>query len=105
MIRNYFLTAWRSILRNKAFTLINILGLSVGISAALVIYLIVTFQYSFDKFEPHHDLIYRVVSDMSMSGTPIKSSGVQTTLADVVRHEVSGLGSVCQFITKRDGQV
>jgi len=102
MIKNYFLTAWRSILRNKAFTLINILGLSVGISAALVIYLIVTFQYSFDKFEPGHDRIYRVVSDMSFSGTPIKSSGVQTTLADVVRREVSGVSSVCQFITKRD---
>ncbi len=102
MIKNYFFTAWRSILRNKAFTLINILGLSVGISAALVIYLVVSFQYSFDKFEPGHDRIYRVVSNMSFNGTPAKSGGVQTTLADVVRREVSGVGSVCQFLKKRD---
>ncbi len=100
MIKNYFLTAWRHIIRNKAFTLINILGLSVGISAALVIYLIVSFQYSFDKFEPQHDRIYRVVSDMSMGGTAMRNGGVQTSLADVVRREVSGVRTICQLLTE-----
>jgi len=40
---------------------------------------------------------------MSFNRTPIKSRGVQTTLADVLRREVSGVSSVCQFVTKRDG--
>ena len=46
MIKNYFTIAFRNFLRNKIFTLINISGLAIGISAALVIYLIVQFEFS-----------------------------------------------------------
>jgi len=62
MIKNYFTTAFRSFGRNKSFTAINMLGLAVGISASLVIYLIVHYELSFDKFETDGDRIYRVVN-------------------------------------------
>ncbi len=52
----------RSLLRHKIFTGINILGLSIGISAALVIYLIVQYDYSFDRFEPDGARVYRLVT-------------------------------------------
>lgn len=52
----------RSLLRHRIFTGINILGLSIGISTALVIYLIVQYDYSFDRYEPVGARIYRLVT-------------------------------------------
>jgi putative ABC transport system permease protein len=52
----------RSLLRHKIFAAINILGLSIGISAALVIYLIVQYDYGFDRFEPDRARVYRLVT-------------------------------------------
>ncbi|HEY5393220.1 MAG TPA: ABC transporter permease, partial [Hanamia sp.] len=69
MIKNYFKTAWRNIIRNKAFSIINVFGLSIGISAALVIFLIVHYEFSFDKFEKDQSQIYRVVIDANFNGT------------------------------------
>ena len=63
MFKNYFKTAFRNLKKNKTFSIINVAGLSIGISAALVIYLIVSYDFSFDKFEKDSDRIYRVVSD------------------------------------------
>ena len=52
MFRNYFLTAWRNLQRNKAYGALNILGLSIGMAVALLIGLWVEYQYSFDRFLP-----------------------------------------------------
>jgi hypothetical protein len=49
MLRNYFKIAWRNLLRNKVTGIINILGLAFGISACLVIYLVVRFELSYEK--------------------------------------------------------
>lgn len=62
MIKNYFKTAWRSLLRNKSYTIINIAGLSIGIAACLLIFLIVQFETSFDNFHTKKVQIYRVIS-------------------------------------------
>ena len=51
MLKSYFKTAFRNLAKNKVFSLINVAGLSIGISSALVIYLIVSYDFSFDKFE------------------------------------------------------
>ena len=61
MLKNYFIVALRSFARNRAFSLINVIGLSIGISASLVIYLIVAYDFSFDKFEKDSNRIYQVV--------------------------------------------
>jgi len=57
MFKNYFTVALRNFWRNKVFSTINVLGLSIGISAALVIFLIVYYEFSFDKFEQGGDRI------------------------------------------------
>ena len=59
MIKNYLKIAFRGFWKHKLFTLINIIGLSIGISAALVIYLIVHFDFTFDKFHKDGDRTYR----------------------------------------------
>lgn len=62
MIRNYFKIAWRNLIRNKSFSLINILGLAVSMSICLLIIMIVIDQYSFDKYHTKKDRVYRIHS-------------------------------------------
>jgi len=64
----------RSLLKRKVITGINILGLSIGISAALIIYLIIQYDYSFDRYEPDRDRMYRVVThgdNWDNAGVPV----------------------------------
>lgn len=97
MYKNYFIVAFRNFSRNKVFTSINVLGLAIGISAALVIYLIVYFDFSFDRFHKDGDRIYRVVSDMNFSGEPYHNSGVPYPLPAATRNEVTGIEDVTAF--------
>ncbi|CAN5821805.1 ABC transporter permease [soil metagenome] len=91
MIKNYFITAVRNFWRNKAFSVINVLGLSIGISAALVIFLIVYYELSYDKFEPDSDRIYRVTMDMKFNGNEGHSAAVPAALSKAVQTEVTGV--------------
>src|SRR5579862_1829296 len=97
MFKNYFITALRNFWRNKVFSIINILGLSIGISSAVVIYLIVHNDFSFDKFEKDGDRVYRVVTDMKFAGTPFFFSGVPSPMAEAMKREVTGLNEVVAF--------
>ncbi len=60
MFKNYVKIAWRNIFRNRSFSLINIIGLSVSMSLGLLVILILKDQYSFDDFHKDADRIYRV---------------------------------------------
>jgi ABC-type antimicrobial peptide transport system permease subunit len=64
MLRNYLKIAWRNIQRNKAYTIINILGLSLGISSCIVIFLVAQYELSFDKFHSDSNRIYRIVGEI-----------------------------------------
>lgn len=63
MIKNYIKIAWRNIIRNKTFSAINIVGLSLGIAACILILQYVAFELSFDDFHKDKDQIYRVRQD------------------------------------------
>ncbi|HTD39329.1 MAG TPA: ABC transporter permease [Mucilaginibacter sp.] len=99
MIKNYFKIALRSFKRHKLFTLINIIGLSIGICASLVIYLIVNYDFSFDKFHKDRDRIYRVVSNYSFAGEVGHNGGVTWPLGDAAKNEVTGLEGTAPFFT------
>src|ERR1043165_7146702 len=58
MFKNYLKTAWRNLRKNKIFSAINILGLSIGMAACIVIMLFVAYEKSFDNF--HSKNIYRL---------------------------------------------
>src|ERR1700740_3634111 len=99
MIKNYFIVALRNFWRKKVFSIINMAGLAIGISASLVIYLIVHYEFSFDKFEKKRDPIYRVVSNMHFPDQDFKNSGVPGPLPIVVRDEVPGIEESTVFWT------
>jgi putative ABC transport system permease protein len=100
MIRNYFILAFRNFRKHKVFSLINILGLAVGISASLVIFLIVQYEYSFDRHHKDGDHIYRVVSTISFSGgTPFENPGIPASLPVEARATVPGIETGAPFHT------
>jgi putative ABC transport system permease protein len=78
LFRNYFKIAIRSLWKHKAFSLINILGLAVGMTACFLIFLYVRFETSFDNFHSKADRIYRVVSEVRTPTENIKT-GLTTT--------------------------
>jgi putative ABC transport system permease protein len=99
MIRNYIKIAFRGFWKHKLFTLINIIGLSIGISAALVIYLIVHFDLSFDKFHRDGDRIYRVASTFSWQGEKGYNGGICGPLAGAIKSQVPGVEVTAPFFT------
>jgi len=106
MIKNYFTIALRNFRKNKFFSLINISGLAIGISAALVIYLLVQFEFSFDSFRKDSGGIYRVVTDIIFPGdVKFKSSGVPMPMAKAVRTDLTGLETVTHFVTANETNV
>jgi putative ABC transport system permease protein len=68
MIKNYIKIAWRNIVRNKTFSAINIVGLSIGIAACILILQYVAFELSFDDFHKNKNQIYRVRQDRYNEG-------------------------------------
>jgi len=96
MLKTYFKILLRNLLKNKAFSLVNITGLSIGISAALVIFLIVQYDFSFDKFEKNGDRIYQVVEKYTykVSGRNYGSAVTPDPLGKAVNDEVTGLETV-----------
>ena len=106
MIKNYFIVAFRNFRRNKIFTLINISGLAIGISTALVIYLIVQFEFGYEKFRKDGDRIYRVVSDMTFPGdVKFENSGVPMPMPKAVRADLTGIETATHFVTASDLKV
>jgi putative ABC transport system permease protein len=63
MFKNYFKTAFRSLIRNRNYAIINIAGLAVGIAVCMIIFMIIQFQTSFDNFHSKKDRIYRVLTE------------------------------------------
>jgi len=92
MIRNYFRTAFRNIQKQKWFTLIKVLGLALGICACIVIYLVTSYDLSFDKFHPDKERIYRI--GCKEKGFDFINSEIPAAAPAAFRAEVPGLETV-----------
>ena len=74
MIKNFFKVAVRNIVKHKAFSFINILGLAVGIACSVLILLFVTHELSYDRFHEKADRIHRIVVRASIGNTQIRQT-------------------------------
>ncbi len=71
MFRNYFKTAWRNLFRQRTYSLFNLLGLSLGISCALLLTLHIKEELSYEKGFSKHERIYRfATTEWSKSSPP-----------------------------------
>ena len=69
MLINYFKTAWRNLRSRKAYAVINISGLAVGIATSLIIFLVIHYEMSYENFQSRKDRICRVVTTYSKHST------------------------------------
>jgi len=76
MIENYFKIAWRNVMKNKLFSFINIIGLTIGLTSFLLIALYIFDELTFDRFHKNAAAIYRVIDDKtSAEGKETKVAG------------------------------
>ena len=94
MIKNYFKTALRNLLRNRTYAAINITGLAVGIAACLLIFLVIQYETSFDTFHRKKDNIFRVVSEFNNPDGTFHSPGAPFPVADALRIDFPELKKV-----------
>ena len=72
MFKNYIIVAWRNLLKNKTFSLLNIVGLAVGLACFILIAMYVMDELSYDKHNEKADRIYRINSDIRFGGNDLR---------------------------------
>lgn len=87
MVKKYFTSSLRSLRRNGSHTLINLFGLSLGITCSILIFLIIRFELSFNTYHPNANSIYRVVTEHTRSSEAGYSSGSTYPLPAALRND------------------
>ena len=85
MIKNYLKIALRNLLRHKAFSIINIAGLAIGIASCLLLFTVIKYELSYDKFQPDYNQIYQVVTQDKFAEGITYNSGVPFPALDALR--------------------
>ncbi|GAB2592795.1 permease prefix domain 2-containing transporter [Spirosoma areae] len=99
MLQNCIKTALRNLAKHKVSTLINLFGLTLGVTACLVIYIITNYELSYDTFHPDRERIYRLVGE-SQYGNPSEKHPVgfiPNAVPEAIRKEIAGLETVAAF--------
>ena len=95
MLRNYFITALRNISKNKLFAFVNVFGLTIALTACLLIACYVQYEFSFDSFHVNRQQIYRVTShwnngkeydDMRAVTVPWTGPGAKQLFPEIKEH-------------------
>ena len=85
MIRNYFKVAIRNLLRRRGYSVINIAGLAIGVAASILIYLVVTYELSFDTYHKNAPRIYQVVTEDKNADGLSYTPGIPYIAIDALR--------------------
>ncbi|MEX2511996.1 MAG: ABC transporter permease [Cyclobacteriaceae bacterium] len=99
MLKNYLLIAYRNIKRNKFRTLVHVLGLSLGVAVCLLVFQLVWFEYSFDRFHPDRERIYQVNTLTKYNEESWPNNGVPVPLAEVIQEELPEIEMKSRFFT------
>jgi putative ABC transport system permease protein len=97
MLKNYLKTALRIMLRQKAYSLINVTGLSVGIAATLLITIYVADELSYDRIHRDPENIYRVFFAGRLQGNEVTAATSGAPVAEVLQKEVPEIQETVRF--------
>jgi len=86
MLNNYIKTTFRNLIRSKGYTVINILGLAIGLSASILILLFIVNELSYDKFFKDSERIYRIAVKGRMSGDFFDVAVTPAPMAPALKH-------------------
>src|SRR5687767_1551334 len=104
MLKNYFRVAYRSLLKNKSYVIINTLGLGISLACCITAYLILAFNIEFDSFHANNKVerIYKVHSHFKeKDGKITQNNNAPIVLAPIASQEISGIERFTRFV--RDG--
>jgi ABC-type antimicrobial peptide transport system permease subunit len=85
MLKNYFIIAWRNLLKSKAYSAINILGLSIGMAVALLIGLWIWDELSYDHYHKNHKQLAQVMTTQTFNGEMGTGPAVSMPLGNELR--------------------
>jgi len=88
MIRNYFKIAWRNLFRNKGFSLTNLLGLTIGITCTILIFLWVQDELAYDKFHANYKSIYKVMATRDFNNQVFTDENMVLPLASTLQEKL-----------------
>ncbi|WP_286755622.1 MULTISPECIES: ABC transporter permease [Roseivirga] len=91
MLYNYIKTAFRSIWKDKFFSVLNISGLAIGIACCMLIVTYVQYELSYDRHFPNHENIYRVVIEGSFNGRDFTGSQSPAPTGATFRDQIPGV--------------
>ncbi len=96
MSRYYVKIGWRSLLKNKLSFLINIAGLSLGVTCCLILLIFIRYESSFDRYQPHADRTYRVVQHTEYPEQTLYWNTTAYPLAEALRNDFPEMEIVTQ---------
>ena len=102
MIKNYFKTAWRNMMRNKTSSFINISGLSIGIACVLMIVIYIQNELSYDKFHKDADRIFQVTLKGNMGGQEFWAGNTPPPVGKALVSNFPEIESYTRFYKARD---
>src|SRR5947207_12909340 len=80
MFKNYFKTAFRNLWRNKIYSIIKILGLGIGLTVCMLIFLYTKDEISFDRFHKNKAQIYRIIQNWKFGQDHPQNIGITTSI-------------------------
>ncbi len=103
MLKNYFKTAWRNLIKDKQFSFLNLMGLSTGLACALLIYLWVSDEFSIDKFNKNDNRLYEVLKkNKDSEGTIRIGANTQGLLAQSMAKDLPEVEFATCFRKERE---
>src|SRR5947207_12798013 len=96
MFKNYFKTAIRNLWKNKTYSLLNILGLSVGITCAALIFLWVEDEMTYDHFQAKRENLYQILENQFYEGKTYTFSATPGPLAQGMKDEMPSVRNSCR---------
>lgn len=102
MFRNYFKTAWRNLWKNRFYSSINLLGLSIGLAVGLIILLWVKDEWSYDRFHQNSPHIYKVVAHLGTGSSQQVWGNTPAPIAIYSKNQVPEVKDAVRIIDNND---
>lgn len=102
LLKNYLLSLARNAIRDKFFSLLNLLGLAVGITASIMIFMYIQDQVTYDRHNEYFDRIFRVEGDFFISGKQDLTAITQIPLGPTLKDEFPEIVEQARILPRRD---
>ena len=97
MLKNFFIIAYRNLKRNRIFSVINILGLAAGMASAMLIFLWINDEMSFDRFHAREDRLFQAYREDISNGRSAVMENSPKILAHTLKTEIPEVEDVARW--------